>query len=150
MRLGPAMEKGKGLASYGISNHEEPAHGHGQKQSGYLISFPELIWKNLVRKKRKSMIRNASGSKTSNNGGQLENQVENGDAFSPSFTWVLGFFCWDGGGIRSTRKAFSFSVCLCFFFFSFFFFIYVSVRASLRAPRLILRPTEYPANSMNI
>ncbi|KAL3596643.1 hypothetical protein D5086_008280 [Populus alba] len=60
------------------------------------------------------MIRNASGSKTSDNGGQLENQVENGDAFSPSFTWVLGVFCWDGGGIRSTRKAFSFCVCLRF------------------------------------
>ena len=39
-----------------------------------------------------------------------------------------------------------------FFFFDFFliFFIYVGVRASLRAPRLISRPTEHPANPVDM
>ena len=31
-----------------------------------------------------------------------------------------------------------------------FFFIYVDVRASLRAPRLIPRPTEHPANPVGM
>jgi hypothetical protein len=34
--------------------------------------------------------------------------------------------------------------------FFFFFLIYVGVRASLRAPRLISRPTEHPANSVGM
>ena len=32
----------------------------------------------------------------------------------------------------------------------FIFLIYVSVRASLRAPRLIPRPTEYPTNPVSM
>jgi hypothetical protein len=71
-------------------------------------------------------------------------------SFETSFFFFLVFF--HITGVRSQNKIISFGGLKrqYYYYFFYFFFIYVGVRVSLRAPRLISRPTEHPANPVDM
>jgi len=76
-------------------------------------------------------------------------------SFETSFFFFLVFF--HITGVRSQNKIISFGglkrqyyYYYYYYYYFFLLFIYVGVRASLRVPRLISRPTEHPANPVSM